>query len=142
MLWITAFFNILTNILILWSDHKRLHLQILSESILDVAILLSTLRITLYWNNLQSRFEQTATAIFGSNVIFGSMVAILSSNNSDSFTNEIWLLLLLGLLIWQFLVLGHILRHAFDISLSPAIIMGVAYILLSYAVLNTIFSIM
>lgn len=139
LLWLTALFNILTNILILFADLKRTPLQIMGESIFDVVILLSTLRIALYWQNLESRFNQTATAIFGSNVLLGFILAILPNNGGEGIIGEIWLLLLLSLLIWQFLVLGHILRHAFEISLSPAIIAGIIYTLLSYMVLEVIF---
>lgn len=141
LLWFTALLNILTNILILFADLKRTPLQIMGESIFDVVILFSTLHIALYWQNLESRFNQTATAIFGSNVLLGLVVVIINNGGGggEGIIGEIWLLLLLSLMVWQFLVLGHILRHTFEISLSPAIIAGIIYTLLSYAVLELIF---
>lgn len=139
LFWITALANITVNIIILWADPKRSSLQILSESLFDVSLTMLALHIALSWYNLETRFNQTATAIFGTNALLGLIAAFLP-NSQHGIIGEIWILLLLSLLIWQFLVLGHILRHTFEIPLSLAIIAGIIYTFMSYRILNIVFS--
>jgi hypothetical protein len=139
LFWYTALLNILINIVILWQDPKRTLIRIIGESVLDVMILLAILHVALRWQKLNARFEQTATAILGSNVLLGCMMVLLPNDRTLGFINEISLLILLCLIIWQFLILGHILRHTFNMLLSQGIIIGVIYTLLSYTILGIVF---
>lgn len=138
LFWITTLANILVNIIILWADPKRTLLQIFGESLFDVSLVMLTLHLTLTWYNLQARFDQTATAIFGTNAILG-LIAALLPNSQEGIIGEIWIFALLTLLIWQFLVLGHIVRHTFEMPLTLAIIVGIMYTLISYAILDIVF---
>jgi hypothetical protein len=113
----------------------------LMESLLEVGLMLAVLRAGLYWRRLLPRFQQTATAIMGSSALLGlvalPMLSLTNSGDGDAATFSGLLLVLL--LLWSVVVLGHIVRHAFNLALGQGILVGVLYTLASYAVIGTLF---
>ena len=73
-----------------------------------------------------------------SGLLLGLLSLPLVSWNHRSQSAESSLLLLL-LIFWSILVLGHILRHAFSVPLNVGIAIGVAYTLFSWNLLALLF---
>lgn len=82
---------------------------------------------------LQSRFMQTATAVFGSNVVLALPVFVLSMPVAEHGPEDAGaaLLGLLALVIWHVGILGHIFRHALSSSLGLGVLIAIVYYLLS-----------
>jgi hypothetical protein len=106
----------------------------LAAATMDVALILIFLRGGLYFLKLESRFLQTASAIFGSGAILNLVAVPIHLMVGVESGSDV--LLLLGnllnllLLIWSLVVLGHILRHSLDIHLGGGIAIAVVYFVL------------
>lgn len=101
---------------------------------MDAALMLIFLRGGLYFLNLESRFLQTATAIFGSGAIL-NLVAVpihlmVGVEPGSDVVSQLGGVLNLLLLIWSLVILGHILRHSLDIHLGGGIAIAVVYFML------------
>jgi hypothetical protein len=112
----------------------------LGESLFEVALLLLVLRTALLWPARLERYPQTATAILGSGALI-SLVAmpLFSLSDGEGDLAELGGLLLLALVVWNAVVLGHILRHTFDLPFGQAVTVGVLYTLASYLVVGALF---
>jgi hypothetical protein len=118
----------------------------LAESTLELLLMLAVLRGALIWRGMAARFQQTASAIMGSSALLG-LVALpllgLAGANSGSGGGfglaELGGLLLLALMVWNLVVLAHILRHALNLVFSQALVIGVLYTFASYAVIDALF---
>lgn len=107
---------------------------VLAAVLMDVALTLLCLRGGLYFLQLETRFLQTATALFGTGVIF-NLVAIpvqqtLAGAETDGGQVVVGGVLFLALLGWNLAVTGHILRYALSIRLAGGIAIAVVYYLL------------
>ena len=115
----------------------------LAAAMLDAVIALVMLRLVLMIQNHIARFLQTATAVFGSSVILGLIALPLQLVIGDAgnespmapFVSVAYLLLL----IWVQVVIGHILRHALNISLSLGIGLALTYSIVSGVIIQTLF---
>lgn len=116
----------------------------LLESVLEVGLMLLVLRIGLTLRGRQARFDQAATAVMGSSALIG-LVALpllnLGTGGSEGEGSALGAMLLLGLIVWSMVVLGHIIRHAFDLLLGQGIIIGVLYTLGAYMIIASLFPI-
>jgi hypothetical protein len=113
-----------------------------TASLVEIVLMLAVLRLALNWRGRGARFQQTATAVMGSSTLISLLVLPLlglgnASTGSDLATLAV--LLRVALVIWSLVVLGHILRHAFDIALGLGIAIGVLYTVGSYMVLRPLF---
>lgn len=138
LFWLATLVNVLVETLLLGIDSASSTLSILEESLFEMAIMLLTLQIALQWQAKEPRFRQTATAILGSSSLLGMLIAVVPNFETADFA-DIALLLLLAIFVWHQVVMGHILRHAFEITLGQGIMASVIYTLMSYLVLNTVF---
>lgn len=94
--------------------------------------LLFTLGLTygiLAIRGLKVRFVQTASALFGTDAIitmaaFPVIYAADAAGAQDTFTR----LALIGLGIWNLLVMGHIFRHAMSLPLPGGILVALGYV--------------
>jgi hypothetical protein len=84
------------------------------------------------------RFRQTFTAICGTGVIFTLLAwplyAILVDRDPSHPIAGISVLLVLGIYVWAVTVLGHILRHALEIRMSPALAFALLYVVVTTAI--------
>ena len=102
--------------------------------LMDVALTLLFLRWGLYFLQLEPRFLQSATALFGTGVIF-NLVAVpvqqtLAGAETGGGQAVVGGLLFLVLLGWNLAVNGHILRHTLSIRLAGGIAIALVYYLL------------
>jgi hypothetical protein len=104
---------------------------------LDLAMLFALIHAALYWTRRSARFHQTFTAVCGTGAIFAllswPLYQIMAERAQAHPLASASALMLLALFVWVLVVLGHILRHAFDIRLAAAIALAVAYAVVSAA---------
>jgi hypothetical protein len=106
----------------------------LAAAAMDVALMLIFLRGGLYFLKLESRFLQTASAMFGTGAII-NLVSIpihmmLIADSGSDLMPLLGSLLYLMLLVWSLVVLGHILRHSLEIPLGGGVAIAVVYFVL------------
>lgn len=102
-----------------------------------------TLMVLFYWPLLYfagktARFPQTLAAIIGCDIIvnFFALPAIATLN---SHANSLAYFAMFGLLLWHWLISGHILRHALDRPLFFGLGLALLYIMLSSQVMAALF---
>ena len=103
----------------------------LAESLFDMGLMLIVLYFALQSQNRLARFIQSATALIGSSLLL-SLLALPLISWSRSTESEAAGLMLLALIIWSMVVMGHILRHTFEIGLGIGVGLALAYTLLSW----------
>lgn len=105
----------------------------------ELLIIISFTGLVLFITNKRKRFLQTACALFGADALISVLampvIATLTIDNSNvlaSFT-------MLALMIWSWLVITHIIRHAINKSFSFAAGLVFLYIFSSYQIVVTLF---
>jgi hypothetical protein len=116
----------------------------LMASLLDTLVLGGAVALLLRFRNHPERFVQTATAALG----VSAVIAVLSlplqwmlpaDAESVTGTAEMASLLFLVLIIWLQVALGHVLRHALDVSLALGIGLAFLYSMISGVVIQSLF---
>ncbi len=112
----------------------------LLQTLTDYTLLFTVLWIALSFTNKQRRFMQTITALIGADTLL-SLLALLPmilalTATTDSAQLFFAGLLFLGLIGWNLLVTGHILRHALDVHLIWGISFAILYELLTVVIMS------
>ncbi len=115
---------------------------------LQTALLMFLANLVLWIRKTPERFYQTMTALCATGAIIGlvalpvmSMLAA-SGTGVDSNTISLGFLVWLVLILWESVVIGHILRHAMDISMVAGLAGSFIYMYLSFAITVRILKIM
>jgi hypothetical protein len=137
LLLVSMLLNLLVGVLMVMAANLGL-MEAFAQSIFEIALMLGVLYLGLKSYNKLTRFNQTASALMLSGLLLGLLSLPLVTWNHRSQSAESGLLLLL-LIFWSILVLGHILRHAFSVPLNVGIVVGVAYTLLSWNLIALFF---
>ena len=103
----------------------------LAESLFDTGLMLTALYFGLKTQNHLPRFNQAASALMGSELLLGLLALPLISWSRRPDATEAGLLLLV-LIIWSLVVMGHILRHTFEIGLGFGVGLAFGYTLLAW----------
>lgn len=143
LLVLTLICNVIVGLLLIGDTRPHPALALL-ESLLDTLLMLGMLWLMLSLRSLQARFIQTATALMGSGLLLGLIalpLLVLSGDGQAESAPNLANLLLLILVIWSMAVLGHILRHTFNLPPAIAIAFGLLYTFFSYAVMANIFQV-
>ena len=115
----------------------------LAASMLDAVIALVMLRLVLVIQNHSARFLQTATALFGSSLVLGLIALplqlVVGDAGNESAMAPLVSMAYLVLLIWVQVVIGHILRHALNISLPLGIGLALTYSIVSGIIIQALF---
>ena len=130
--------------LMLIGDARSHPLLALLESVTEAIMMLVLLRFFLQLRQLQARFLQTAAALMGSGLMLGLValpLLVLAGRGGPEGDPGLAGMMLLMLVMWSMVVLGHILRHAFEIPLFLAVGLGVLYTLFSYTVMTNLFQV-
>ncbi len=117
----------------------------LGQTLLDLLLMLGVLHLALKALNKQARYLQAATALVGADVVIG-LVALLpvslvrpvvvgAEPGSDMLIAG---LLFLALVAWSVLVVGHILRHTFDLTLAQGVVIAIAFDVGNYFVISAL----
>jgi hypothetical protein len=118
--------------------------QAFAQSVLDLLLLLGVLHVALKATDKQARYVQTATALLGADALIGVIALVPVSlampvEGSEPGANTLLAgLMFIALVVWSVLVVGHILRHAFDLPLAQAVVIAVAFDVLSFVVLSSL----
>lgn len=117
-------------------------MQVIIISLMDVAITLILLSIFLNLVNLSSRLLQTATAMFGTgaiiNLVSFPVMLLMNSSPDNPGYQLLGALFYFALLIWSLVVMGHILRHSFNLPLTGGILIAIGYFLLINTLIQTL----
>ena len=112
-------------------------------SLIDVALTFVLLTAGLNIMNISSRLTQAATAVFGSGVIVNlvslPVVWLLSSAPENSELRLLGGLLYFVLLVWSLVIMGHIIRHSFNLHLSSGILIAIGYFLVANTLIQMFF---
>lgn len=101
------------------------------EGLFEVLLMLAALYFGLKFHGSLARFQQAATALMGSGFLLGLLALPMVAWSHHSESSEAGLLLL-GLIIWSMVVMGHILRHVFDTRFNLGLGIAVLYTLVSW----------
>jgi hypothetical protein len=97
----------------------------------------------LYFTHYPARIIQTLTALAGTNILLGilSILPTLWLHQAKINHNDIGipLLLLLGLMIWSWVIYAHILRHALAVSFFTGFVITIVIFLFIISVLEQLF---
>ena len=117
--------------------------QALWISLLDVVLMIALAYVSLRIRAKPERFNQTLAALAGTGQLLGLLALPVIQGLSMAHAAETpapalaWLWL--GILIWSLLVLGHILRHALELTLPTGVGIGVLYNLLTIVIVRALF---
>ncbi len=110
----------------------------LLESLFEIALMLGALYLALRLARKLGRFSQTAIAVMLYELLLTLLALPLVSWYQRSASTESGLLMLV-LIFWSIVVLGHILRHAFEVDLNLGIAAAVLYTLVSWNITALLF---
>lgn len=113
------------------ADARVGFLIVLLESLFEAALMLSALYFGLKFHGSLARFQQAATALMGSGLMLGLLALPLVAWTRHSESSEAGLLLL-ALIIWSMVIMGHILRHTFDTRFNIGLGIAVLYTLIAW----------
>ncbi|MGI9212191.1 MAG: hypothetical protein ACR2HF_06930 [Methylococcaceae bacterium] len=108
----------------------------LAESMLLGGFLWTTLSLM----GKRPRLLQTAIAVFASDALVSTLAIPLLMLMTHVTEAKPAYLVLLGLMIWHWAILGHILRHAVSVRWIQGIGLALVYMILSYRIMSVIFS--
>lgn len=113
---------------------------------LDSALLAALLFALLWSRNALDRYLQTLTALLGTGAILQLAAMPILSWQQQGLGDEgvsaglmISSLLLWIWLLWDLIVVGHILRHTLSTRLPIGVLIGLAYLFISYSVTRILF---
>ncbi len=114
----------------------------LVESVFELGLMLGVLRIALFLRGHPDRFNQSATAVMGSGILMSLLALPLLAGGvaSGGEVGEGGVMLLLGMVVWSVVILGHILRHTFDLTPGQGVAVAAFYSLASYQLTTSLFA--
>jgi hypothetical protein len=125
---INIFVNfLLANISLNWTDA-------IISAVAGVLLLTGFSWICLFFNHRQARFCQTTCALLGTDALISLfnlpvIATIMLTQSALAF------LVMLGLIIWYWVITGHIMRNALEQSFIFSLGLTLLYLLISYQVL-------
>ena len=119
---------------------QSLGLALISAAV-DTALLAALAYISLWITGHHERLRQTLIALLGTGTLFGLLgwpVIAMLQQVPEGQTSNLGLVLL-GLIIWNIVVIGHILRHALDMAMWIASGIALFYIYTSIRVMSALY---
>lgn len=104
----------------------------------DFAMMVAFVWPLLYFAGKVARFPQTLSAMVGTDCIV-SFLAIPAIASLSSQANQLAYLAMLGLMLWHWVIGGHILKNALDRSWFFGLGLALLYIMLSSQVMAALF---
>lgn len=115
-----------------------------SRSLLDLALLAGVAWAALQWYRYPARLGQTLTALTGCGVVFTVIdlplarwlhLSAMNGSPDAAMPAMLWLLIL----IWNLLVIAHILRHAVQRPFALGMALAVVYLAANWVFLSWLF---
>lgn len=110
----------------------------LPQTLLDFLLLTGFTWPLLYFSGRRARFPQTLGALLGTDCLI-SLCAIPALASLSTEPTQLGYIAMLMLMIWHWLVTGHILRHALDKSLAFGLGLAFLFVLISSQVMLLLF---
>lgn len=104
----------------------------------DFAMMAGFIWPLLYFAGKTSRFRQTLDAMLGTDILI-SVFALPVIASLNSYPNQLAYFAMIGLMIWHWVISGHIFRHALDRPLMFGMMVALLYIMLSAQVMAALF---
>jgi hypothetical protein len=101
------------------------------ETLFQIALMLGALYLALKYTNRLARFNQSAIAFMLSGLLLGVLALPMVFWNQRTQSAESGLLVLI-LLFWDIVVMGHILKHTFEMPFNVGIAAAMIYTILSW----------
>ncbi len=101
-------------------------------------------RLALYWAGKPERFLQTFSALIGIDTLlsffmFPALAALTAPMPEGSELPVLGFFVYLGLILWNWVVTGHIMRHALSESFGFGLGVALLYLVVSYQVISLLF---
>ena len=113
------------------------------SSLVEISLLVALTASLLYFTHYSARIIQTLTALAGTSILLGilSILPFLWLHHAKINHDDIGipLLLLIGLMIWSWVVHAHILRHALAVSFFTGFIITIVTFYCIISVLEQLF---
>lgn len=110
----------------------------LLANLLDVAVMAGMLWLLLSVHKHQARFVQTLTALYGLGTLYGLLILLVEGLTLGGRGPAAGLLMLV-VLVWAHVAMGHVLRHALNQSLGAGIALAVGISAVSFVVVGNLF---
>jgi hypothetical protein len=120
-------------------------LKNLAFNLFDTALLLLFVHFLLRFGGVLPRFRQTMTAMFGIGIMFRLLVLppyVFIQAYPQDWSNPLFILcilLVLGLLICQVFVMGHIFRHALTCTMTAGVLTAMGYVVVNNVLMRVVF---
>lgn len=111
----------------------------LLANLVDLAVVAAMVWLLLSVNDKQARFLQTLTALYGLGTLFGLVMLFPQQLSLLTEANQLAGLLMLAVLVWAHVAMGHVLRHALDKRLAAGIALAVGISAASFVVVGNLF---
>lgn len=118
----------------------------ISLTVVDTGLLAGLLWVLLWIRDMLSRFQQALTALYGAGAVMQLIATPLvlwqpAVVEAEQMTPGMVLasVLLWLWLLWNLVVIGHILRHTVSTILPVGIMLGLLYVFVSFSVTRSIF---
>ena len=111
------------------------------EMAVDILLLMAFTRVALAWVHKSERYQQTFCALLGTDALItlcaipGTAVMLVPSGD----LGLLGFLMVVGLMLWHFAVIAHILRQALDQSLGISLGLALLYLMAAYQIMNFLF---
>ncbi len=114
--------------------------QALLANLTDVTVVAAMVWLLLSVNNRLPRLMQTVTALYGVGALYDAIIVVVQGLTLGADGVGAGLLILL-LLVWVHVAMGHILRHALDQSFPAGIALAVGVSAVSFVIVGNLFAV-
>ncbi len=116
-------------------------MQAILSAILEVALVGAMTQLLLWIKEMGARFQQTFTALMGSGAIIVALALPLSFIQMQVGEQSAVLpsVMILGLMIWNLAIVGHILRNAISSPFFVGVLLAIIYMYVLISVSRSLF---
>lgn len=116
-------------------------MQALASGMVDVLIVSGLTFLLLWVRDLGARYIQTLTALAGSGAILAVFAApvLWWQVQQPDVVPLASTMLMMGLLTWNLVVVGHVLRHALTTKLFIGILIALVYLYVAISIISSLF---
>lgn len=109
----------------------------------DLFIIIIFTRLLLWWVHKPERYQQTLSALLGSDALISFIAlpatASLLVPTASSTLSVFALLMIILLMLWHWVIIGHIFRHALSQTISFGLGISLLYMMSAYQIMGFLF---
>lgn len=134
-----AVYAVINFLMLFMSNHW---FSALLQMLTDIVILMLFTRVTLAWVHKPERYQQTLCALLGTDSLITlcavPATAVMLVPSGD--LAVLGFFIIVGLILWHWAVIGHILSHALSQHLSFSLGLALLYMMTAYLIMTKLFS--